>query len=454
MSRGWPQESLYWANVSILIILILTLLNGLFAMAEIAVVSSNKMRLQQKAEAGNAAAKRAFELSQHPNVFLSTVQIGITLVGVFNGAFGASTLSGSLADLLSRVPFLAGIAQPLAFGLLVVLITYLSLVVGELVPKRIALANPERVAMALGGFMQGLARVTRPLVSFLGASTNLLLRILRVPAKSEENITDEEIDMVIAQGLRAGVIEPAEQEIIENAFWLGERRVNAIMTPRHELSWLDLRAIDTDVLKLVREEPHVRYLVCDGDLDKTVGYVAIRDLLEAVLEGRKVDLRTALRKPLLVPETMPILSLLEEFQRTNVHLAVVLDEYGGVEGLVTLTDILEELVGSSMVAGEGELAEVEVLGEERWRVSGGTHIDDVLKILDVPEDALPSDPGYHTLGGFMAEKLGRVPQASDEVYWAGYGFYVESMDGLRVDQVEIYKRPEEPVDEPGEPSDE
>src|SRR5690606_37885543 len=208
-------------------------------MAEIAVVSSNKMRLQQKAEAGNAAAKRAFELSQNPNVFLSTVQIGITLVGVFNGAYGASTLSGSLAVLLVRVPLLAGIAQPLAFGLLVVLITYLSLVVGELVPKRIALANPERVAMGIGGFMKGLARVTRPIVSCLGASTNLLLRLLRVPASTEENITDEEIDMVITQGLRAGVIEPAEQEIIENAFWLGERRVNAIMTPRHEVAWLE-----------------------------------------------------------------------------------------------------------------------------------------------------------------------------------------------------------------------
>ena len=440
--------------MSILIILVLILLNGLFAMAEIAVVSANKLRLQQKAESGNPAAQRAFALAQNPTVFLSTVQIGITLVGIFNGAYGAATLSGALAELLARVSFLAPIADPLAFGLLVVLITYLSLVVGELVPKRIALANPEGVAMAMGGLMTGLAAVTRPLVQFLGASTNLLLRLLRVPTMNEDAITDEEIDMVIAQGLRAGVIEPAEQEIIENAFWLGERRVNAIMTPRHDLAWLDLSDLDSDVLELVREDPHGRYLVADGDLDKTVGYVAIRDLLETVLEGRKIDLRASLRKPLLIPETMPILTLLEEFQRSSVHIAVVLDEYGGVEGLVTLTDILEELVGSSMVASEGELAEVEVLGEERWRVSGSTHIDDVLKLLNVSDDVLPSDPGYHTLGGFMAEKLGRVPQAFDEVTWSGYGFHVESMDGLRVDQVEIYKRPEAPVDEPGGSSDE
>jgi len=436
--------------VSIVIILALILLNGVFAMAEIAVVSANKLRLQQKAEAGSPAAQRALELAQNPTVFLSTVQIGITLVGIFNGAYGAATLSGALARLLARVQFLTPIAEPLAFGLLVVLITYLSLVAGELVPKRIALANPEGVAMGMGGFMSGLARVTRPLVQFLGASTNMVLRLLRVPTNNEEPITDEEIDMVIAQGLRAGVIEPAEQEIIENAFWLGERRVNAIMTPRHDLAWLDVSATEADVLELVREEPHGRYLVCEGDIDKTVGYVAIRDLLETVLAGTKVDLRAALRKPLLIPETMPILSLLAEFQSSRVHIAVVLDEYGGVEGLVTLTDILEELVGSAMVAGEGELAEVEVLGEERWRVSGSTHIDDVLKLLNLPDDVLPTEPGYHTLGGFMAEKLGRVPQAQDEVIWAGYGFLVESMDGLRVDQVEIDKRPEGPEGGPGE----
>ncbi len=423
-------------------------------MAEIAVVSANKLRLQQKAESGSPAAARALALAQNPTVFLSTVQIGISLVGVFNGAYGAATLSPSLAALLARVPVLAPFADPLAFALLVILITYLSLVIGELVPKRIALVSPERVAMSVGGFMTGLARVTKPFVHFLGTSTNLILRLLRVPVANDEEITDEEIDMVIAQGLRAGVIEPAEQEIIENAFWLGERSVNAIMTPRHDISWLDVSSVDSDLLELVREEPHGRYLVCDGDIDKTVGYVAIRDLLATALEGKRVDLSAALRKPLFVPETMPILGLLEAFQKGGVHIAVVLDEYGGVEGLVTLTDILEELVGSTMVAGEGELAEVEVVEEGRWRVSGGTHIDDVLNLLDLPDDALPGEPGYHTLGGFMAVRLGRVPQAHDEVFWAGHSFKVEAMEGLRVDRVEIYKLPDEPVDEPGPPQEE
>jgi len=428
--------------VNALIVLVLILLNGLFAMAEIAVVSANKLRLQQKAEAGSAPARRALALAENPNVFLSTVQIGITLVGVFNGAFGAATLSQPFGRLLARVPWLEGVAQPLALAVLVVLITYLSLVIGELVPKRIGLADPEGGAMRVAGLMGGLAVVTRPLVGFLGASTNLLLRLLGVRPSSGEEISEEEIDMVIAQGLRAGVIEPAEQEIIENAFWLGERRVNAIMTPRHEVAWLEPDAPPSELLALMREDPHGRYLVCEGDIDKVIGYVAIRDLLVSLLAGEPVNLRHALRKPLLVPETMPILSLLDEFQRSDVHIAVVLDEYGGVEGLVTLTDILEELVGTTIPADDGELADVVRLDDERWRVSGGLHIDDVLKLLDLPDDTLPAEPGYHTLGGFMAERLGRVPQVGDESVWAGYRFRVTAMDGLRVEAVEIQRQSE------------
>lgn len=427
--------------MSILILLVLILLNGLFAMAEIAVVSVNKLRLEQEAQGGDAAARRALNLAQKPNVFLSTTQIGITLVGVFSGAYGAAALAQPVAALLARVPWLAAAATPLAFGLLVVLISYVSLVVGELVPKRIGMANPERVSKALASLMEGVAFVARPLVGFLGASTNLLLRLLRVPLEREELITDEDIDMVINRGLSAGVIEPAEQEIIENAFWLGERRVNAIMTPRHEIAWLDLGAGAADLLQALRGRPHGRYLIGDGSIDSVVGYVAVRDLLQEQLEGRPLELRKVLRKPLFVPETMPILALLDRFQRGKVHVAVVLDEYGGLEGLVTLADILGELVGSVMV-GEGELAEVVGLGEGRWRVSGSLHVDDVLELLGLPDDALPTEPGYHTLGGFMADHLGHVPQLNDEVRWAGYAFRVVDMDGLRVDRVRIERLPD------------
>jgi len=423
--------------MSLLIILLLIVINGVFAMAEIAVVSANKLRLRQKAEAGVPAAKRALTLAEHPNTFLSTIQIGITLVGVFSGAFGGAMLSGPLARLLEKVPFLEGIADPLAFGIVVVLITYVSLVVGELVPKRIGLNDPEGVAMAIGGLMLGLSVIGKPLVSFLGASTNALLALLGVKQGEADDISEADIDMVIAQGLRAGVIEPAEQEIIENAFWLGERKVNAIMTPRHDVSWFDVNATPEAVLEQIRTEPHGRYLVCEGELDRVVGFVVIRDLLAAKLETGSFDLRTALHKPLLVPETLPILSLLNKFRDSRTHIAVVLDEYGGVEGLVTLSDILEELVGDIMPPGEDDPPEVVPLGEGAWRVQGSMHVDDFVDLLGLEEDVVPEGAGYQTLGGLMADRLGRVPQAGDETSWQGYQLVVEAMDGLRVGWVGV-----------------
>lgn len=432
--------------MNVLIVLLLILVNGLFAMAEIAIVSANRMRLQQKAESGLAAAARALALAENPNTFLSTTQIGITLVGVFSGAFGGATLSGPLADAFRRVAFLQGFADPLAFAVVVVLITYVSLVVGELVPKRIGLNDPERIAMALGGFMLGLSRVTRPLVSFLGVSTNALLRLLRVKPRVDDAISEEDIDMVIAQGLRAGVIEPAEQEIIENAFWLGERKANAIMTPRHEVAWFDVGAGRVEVMDRIKAEPHGRYLVCDGQLDNVVGFVALYDLLIAELSADPFSLTASVRKPLMVPETLPILSLLNAFRESRTHFAVVLDEYGGVEGIATLADILEELVGDILPPGEEGAPEVVELGPRSWRVQGSMHVDDFLELLGLGDGVVPEGSGFQTVGGLLADRLGRVPQQGDETGWQGYRLVVEEMDGLRVGWVLVTP---ETADAPG-----
>ncbi len=429
--------------LSVIILLLLTLANGVLAMAEIAVVSANKLRLQQKAEGGDANAKRALALAENPNNFLSTVQVGVTLVTVFSGAFGGAALSGPLAEVLARVPWLRDVAQPVAFGVVVVLISYFSIVVGELVPKRIGLNDPERMAMNLAGVMGFLAALTRPLVFFLGASTDLLLRLLRVKQNEGEEISEEDIDMMIAQGLRAGVIEPAEQEIIENAFWLGERKVNAIMTPRPEVAWLDVEASASDILDQVREEPHGRYLVCEGDLDQVVGFVAVRDLFAGELSGAGLDLRSAMRKPLMIPETLPILALLNNFRESRTHFAVVLDEYGGVEGIVTLSDILEELVGDILPPGSEDAPEVVELGEGEWRIQGSIHVDDLVDELGLQDEVVPEGAGYQTLGGLLAERLGRVPQVGDETVWNGFRFVVEEMDGLRVDWVVVTRVVEE-----------
>ncbi len=423
--------------MEVLIVLALIVLNGLFAMSEIAVVSSNQFRLQQRADAGSASARRALALAKSPNRFLSTVQIGISLIGVLAGAFGGATLAAPLADVLDGIAWLAPYSDGLALVLVVVAITYLSLVIGELVPKRLGLANPEGVAMGIAGFMHGLSRVVAPLVWFLGVSTDALLWIFRVRPKQEGVITEADIDMMIRQGRHAGVIEPAEQEIIENAFWLGERHVNDIMTPRPEVHWLDVGASREEISGLVRSEPHGRYLVCDGGLDDVTGYVATTDLVAAAVGEPPIDLPALTQQALVVPETLPILTLLERFRSTGVHIATVFDEHGGFEGLVTLSDILEELVGEVIPAGSNDEPAIVATGPGAWTVSGGLHVDDFLELLSLQGADDAAANGYQTVGGFVANRLGRVPEAGASFTWRGARIRVEQMEGFRVKRVSV-----------------
>ena len=423
--------------MEILFLLLLILLNGLFAMAEIAVVSANRIRLEQRAAAGSRGARRALELAQSPNRFLSTVQIGITLVGVFAGAFGGATLAEPFAEVLAGWAWLAPYAEPAAFVIVVVVITYLSLVVGELVPKRLALNDPERIASALSRLMHGISVVATPLVRFLSASTGLVIRLLRVRPPAEEGISEEEVEIVIAQGRRAGVIEPAEHEIIENAFWLGERRVNDIMTPRHEVRWLDVSAGSRALRDAVRDAPHSRYLVCDGDLDRVTGFAVASELLAAGAGCDELDLAALVHRPLIVPESMAILTLLERFKESGIHLAAVVDEYGSLQGISTLSDILAELVGEVAPPAPGEPAEVEELGSDLWLVAGGLHVDRLVELLRLEEDVDLSDEAYQTVGGLAADRLGRIPQVGDAFTWRGWQLRVEGMRGLRVHRVRI-----------------
>lgn len=417
------------------VVIALVLLNGLFAMSEIAVVSANRFRLQQRAEQGDRGAARALGLVEDPNRFLSTVQVGITLVGVVSGAFGGATLAGPLAETLGRVPWLAPYAWPVAFGLVVAFISYLSLVLGELVPKRIGMANPEGVAIRVAGLMHALSRAAAPVVRLLGASTNLVLRLLRVRPQADD-IDEEDIEAVIAQGREAGVVEPEEQVIIERAFWLGERRVKDIMTPRHEVAWLDAGAGPERAREVVAGAPHGRYLVADGDLDHVVGYVDAADLLTSSLSGEAFELQRHLKEPLYVPETMPILAMLQEFRTSGRRLAVVVDEYGGFEGLLTLGDILEELVGDLAAVGPEE-PRVEELGPGAWRVDGGVHVDALVDALGLSREVDLEGAGFQTAGGLAAFELGRVPQEGDAFDWHGHRFTVSRMEGQRVEELRV-----------------
>lgn len=421
--------------LELVIIALLIGLNAVLATAEMAVVSARKARLEQRANAGDAGARAALELAEAPTQLLSTVQIGITLVGVLAGAFGGATVSQALARQIGAVLGLASYAEGLGVGVVVVGITYLTLIFGELVPKRLALHDPERLAATLAPAMRGLAVVASPAVRVLGASTDAVLRVLRVRPREEAPITEEEIEILVEQGTRAGVFEQAEQEIIEAVFRLGDRRVSSLMTPRREVVWLDLAAPDEAILEVVLASRRERFPVCRGELDDVVGVVAAREILARRAVGEPLDLGSALRPALFVPESLHAYRLLERFKQQARQLAVVVDEYGGTQGVITVTDILEALVGDLPTALESTDPAVVSREDGSWLVEGMLPIEELKELLGVDELPRERDGDYATVGGLMMANLGRVPRVGDRFDWGGHRFEVVDMDANRVDRV-------------------
>jgi putative hemolysin len=429
-------------SFEVLVIVLLIIINGIFAMSEIAVVSARKTRLQQRAEEGNPKARAALDLANNPNQFLATIQIGITLIGILAGAFGGATIARQLDAMLSDIPWLAPYSHPLSLGLVVLAITYLSLVVGELVPKRLALNSPERVATAIATPMQLLSRVAYPAVHLLGLSTEVLLRALGMKPSTEPPVTEEEIRALLEQGTQAGMFEAAEQEMVERVFRLGDRRVSAVMTPRTEIAWLDRRALAEATRHIITTSVHSRFLVADGSLDNILGVVHAKDLLAHILSGQTLDLAATLQQPLYVPESMRALKTLELFKQSATHIALVIDEYGGIQGLVTPSDILEAIVGDLPEAGE-QLEPLAVQREDgSWLLDGMLPVDEFKDLFDL--DDLPGeDQGiYQTLAGFVIMQLGRIPVVADYFEWDGLKIEVVDMDGNRVDKVLVTPTPE------------
>ncbi len=424
-------------TLEVIFILILILANGLLAMAEIAVISSRKARLQQRADGGDEKARAALNLANDPTDFLSTVQIGITLVGVLAGAFGGATIAAQISDWVAGFPPLAPYSAAIGVGVVVLLITYFSLVLGELVPKRLALNNPERIATLMAAPMLLLSRLTSPLVRLLSISSNLVLRLLGAKPSDEPPVTEEEIKVMIEQGTQAGVFAEAEQDMVQAVFRLADRRVGTLMTPRTDVVWLDLDdTLEENHRKLIGSA-HSRFPVAQGSLDYVVGVVLAKDLLSSCITGKTLDLREVLLSPMFVPESMPALHVLEQFRESRIHTALVIDEYGGFQGLVTLFDILESIVGE--IPDAGDLADLEVTQREdgTWLVDGMLPVDELKEIFHL--SALPGEERgyYQTVGGFMMTFLGRIPVASDHFVWSGLRFEVVDMDGLRVDKILI-----------------
>ena len=422
----------------ILIVLAIILVNAVFVLSEMSVASSRKVRLQERVNDGDKRAATALKLIEHPNLFLATVQIGITLVGVFLGAVGGARLSGPLSGLLLGVPALAPYADTLALTIVVIAITFVSIVLGELVPKRIALHNPERLASLLAGPMLLVSTLFKPFVWLLGRITDLILKLMGVEPGNEPPVTEEEIQLLIDQGTQAGVFEEAEHDMVEGVFSLADQRVYSLMTPRPDVVWLDIGDSIEEIREKLAQSNFSRFPVRQGSLDAIVGIVKARDLLVQSLNNEPIVLKNLLRPAFFVPETMFASRALELFKEKGTDMLLVIDEFGALQGLLTINDILEEIVGEMEI----EEPQATQRPDGSWLLDGMLEVDEFKEIFDLP--LLPHEDEYETLSGFVMMSLGRVPQPTDRFEWHGLKFEVMDMDGRRVDKVLVTTLPQRP----------
>ena len=427
--------------MDVLLLAGLFVINGLFAMSEIAIVSSRKYRLQQAVEDGVSSAKIALQLASEPGNFLSTIQVGITLIGIMSGAIGEAAISGRLEVFLrSEFPEIAVYSRVISLTLVVIGITYFSLIIGELVPKRLALLKPERVAIFVARPMLMLSYAAYPLVRLLSWSTDLVLMLLRIRNTDEPLVTEKEIRLMIDQGTEAGVFHKSEKAMVSNVLRLDALKVGAVMTPRMDIYYLDVSNPFEDNRKRLIESPHSIVPVCRGGLDNVLGFIESKDLLKRVLAGEEIDLSGMLRLAIYIPKSLSPVHLLEEFKRTKVGMALVVDEYGEIAGLVTLKDVMEAIVGdipSDEIAGEEP--EAVMRSDGSWLIDGTLTIEKFKQIFELDDFPDQTEGGFHTIGGFVMSNLGHIPKESDNFSWNGLYFEVMDMDRNRVDKILVSK---------------
>lgn len=430
--------------MEILILLGLVLLNGVFAMSELAVLASRKPRLQHEADRGEAGAQVALKLAQEPTAFLSTVQIGITMVGILAGAVGEAALAQDFTDWLIVQGMSPGAAQVLAFFLVVAVIAYFSLVLGELVPKRVALRHPEPIAKFVARPMALLAKLGHPVVRLLSFSTDAVLRLFGERGREEPSVTEEEVRVLLEQGAEAGVFEPVEKEMMENVLRLGDQRVASIMTLRNEIAYLDIEESAEETRRKLIESSVSRLPVCRGDIDHVMGFVQAKDLLAHLLKAEDLDLVAAVRQPLFVPRSITTMRLLEQFKISKVHIAIVTDEHGDTAGVVTLDDVLESVAGEFPRPDEEFDPDIVQREDGSWLLSGQVDVArfrDLLKLGPLPDQERGN---YHTVAGFVMVQLGKVPVVGDILHWQQLRIEVVDMDGNRVDRVLVSAEPATP----------
>ena len=425
-------------GLEILIVLLLILLNGLFSLSELALVSARRARLAVLERKGVAGAALARELADEPQRFLPTVQVGITLVAVLTGVFGGARIAVHVQDWLEHLGMSSPGAETLSFALVVLLTTYFTLVLGELVPKHIALRRPELMAIRVAGPIAWTARVSAPAVWLLDRSSAAVLRLFALQRVPRQSVTEEELKALLVEGTQTGVLETEERDMIERVLRLADKPVRAIMTPRTELAWIDRTDPRKDIVATLKASPHSRFVVCDGSIDNVVGVVQAKDMLDRILDGGDLSLAAAMRQPMVVPDAVTALDALERLKADPLGLALVMDEYGSFEGVVTAADVLQAIVGDPTdtaeqpagAAGEGEGALV---------MDGLMPVDEAKSRLQLPD--LPAEGSYHTLAGLLLALLRRVPRVGDRLVFAGWRFEVMEMDGRRVDKVLASREP-------------
>mgnify|MGYP000938188813 FL=1 len=433
--------------IEIVIIFMLILINGMFSMYELAMVSARKPKLEQEKLNGNSGSSKALDLLENPNKFLSTVQIGISLISTLSGAFGGASIAMNMSRWMVEHGMQIGLADGLSLTIVVLVITFFSIVIGELIPKRVALNNPEGVASRLSGVMSVISNLSKPLISLLDWSTEFGIKLLGIKVSNETSVTEEEIRLLIAEGRSLGVFNKAEQEYVEGVFRFTERRVDALMTPRADLDWLDLEDTRETLVNEIRQSRFSRFPLAEGELDNFVGVIDTKDLAGLDLFSDQVDFRQLAHEPIIVPENTSALKVFEQFRNTGIHEAMVIDEYGSVTGMVTLFDVLESITGDIRDSELDLDAEVVSLSENAWSLDGMLPIDELKDLLGMMEIPGEDKAGYQTLSGLIMHQLGEIPSIGQGFNIEDYCFEVTDMDGLRVDRVAMTRMPPEDTEE-------
>jgi putative hemolysin len=425
--------------MEIIIISILLLINGLFAMFEIALVSSRKSRLQEKAKHGNKGAKTALLLLKEPEEILSAIQVGITLVGIISGAFGGLALSEDMVPFFAGFSFLAPYADALSITFVVGIITYFSLIIGELVPKTIALNNPEKIAIALSPAMKIIGSSLYPVVWLLSVSTKFVLLLFRIKKTSDTPVSEEELRMLLKQGSEYGVIEKEESDIINEVIRFGDKRAGSIMTPRLNVEWIDSTGKDEKILAEIMNSTHSRVPVCNNTVDEVIGVVAIKDVLAYHIKHQFIDISKIMTEPLFFPEQMSAINVLERFRKTKNHFGIVINEYGSMEGIVTLHDVTENIMGDLPEITDEDQPVAFRREDGSYLVDGSMMIEDIQDLLDIRSLFDKNEVRSHinTIGGLTMFKLNRIPKIGDTFIVQGYTFEIVDMDGNRVDKLMI-----------------